>query len=240
MWHPRELLLARVWRCAWRCVWRRAWRCVWRRAWRFLSSLRGQQRTTSTHSVPHTTDTTSDITTDIYQPGRENVQSHLSTLLALEQDPRDEMLVDVAALPLPDDKAFAGSNVQAMQSLAAMFKRCNRWQHSPAACRPHATRHARRAPSASGCVRCCPARAGLHSWMQCSSNRWQHSPAACRPHDSARPSCKSEAQTHAHRTRGHARPVCMQRAWAYIDAPRRRPCWIRPLTGASFERFLAL
>ena len=107
MWHPRELLVARV------------WRCVWRRAWRFLSSLRGQQRTTSTHSVPHTTDITSDITTDIYQPGRENVQSHLSTLLALEQDPRDEMLVDVAALPLPDDKAFAGSNVQAMQSLAA-------------------------------------------------------------------------------------------------------------------------
>ena len=122
MWHPRELLVARVWRCVWRCVWRRvwrrAWRCVWRRAWRFLSSLRGQQRTTSTHSVPHTTDITSDITTDIYQPGRENVQSHLSTLLALEQDPRDEMLVDVAALPLPDDKAFAGSNVQAMQSLA--------------------------------------------------------------------------------------------------------------------------
>ena len=114
MWHPRELLLARVWRCVWRRAWRRVWRCVWR----FLSSLRGQQRTTSTHSVPHTTDITSDITTDIYQPGRENVQSHLSTLLALEQDPRDEMLVDVAALPLPDDKAFAGSNVQAMQSLA--------------------------------------------------------------------------------------------------------------------------
>ena len=31
-------------------------------------------------------------------------------------------------MELPDDKAFAGSNVQAMQSLAAMFKRCNRWQ----------------------------------------------------------------------------------------------------------------
>ena len=70
----------------------------------------------------------------------------------------------------------------------------------------------------------CPSpmtKAPIRRWQLCTSQVQVRSSNSCPPHVETCQGCE------------HATGV------AYIDAPRRSPCWIRPLTGAPFERFLA-